>query len=613
MSTTRENTSAIGSPQETTAAKLRDRGPVIVVLLVWFAMLSAALVLVAIYGSNVPSWDDWDMVPAVTGHQPVTFQWLWSQHNEHRVPVPRLAYLALMHLIALDFRVGMYFNVLATAALALAMVLTIRRVRGHSSYFDSFVPVVLLNWSQGPSFLWCWQVQFYASMLLAGVVLILVVRTRPRPKLSLGMTIGICLCLLPLCGANGVGLVPALALWVGYTAFLYWSTGTFAGRRDAVILGLFAGTAILLVSFYFIGYHRVPYHPSTHNPLVMLKTATQFLTMGFGPGVVGLSFIQRSPMRFWSIICAAVTGLFLLTSWMLLTIWRKQPDERPRAAGLLLFLVAMASLAVGLSMRRDGFEIRYVTLSVPALCAVYFVWSLYGAPRLQNAIRAILLATALIVLVPNTLWGLRYARDLRTHLAAFEADMAAGLSPSQLIHRHADYLHPHHLVILDYLPMLREGQVGTFRQLRDDPVFQEISLPLAPVELHAMEWDNGVARATAANAWLTFELPEDVQTSAIRLRYTYSNHKGTEPYLAIYWKSSDQPDFSEGSYSKYSPTGDRANWKAGTWTRLGDEFSTVYVAVSHPVKSVRLRLRFETGTMKIHELTLLALVEGAAQ
>ena len=42
----------------------------------WAAMLAAALYFVAHYASNVPSWDDWDMVPTLTRNQPVTWDWL---------------------------------------------------------------------------------------------------------------------------------------------------------------------------------------------------------------------------------------------------------------------------------------------------------------------------------------------------------------------------------------------------------------------------------------------------------------------------------------------------------------------------------------------------------
>jgi hypothetical protein len=60
-------------------------------------MVAAALWLVASCGSNVPIWDDLGMVPTITNHQPIAVSWLWSQHNEHRAPVPRLLYLGLIH------------------------------------------------------------------------------------------------------------------------------------------------------------------------------------------------------------------------------------------------------------------------------------------------------------------------------------------------------------------------------------------------------------------------------------------------------------------------------------------------------------------------------------
>src|SRR5213593_1905318 len=114
----------------------------------WAFMRLAGLLFVAHYGSNVPSWDDWDMVPTLTHNQPVTWEWLWSQHNEHRVPVPRLAFLGLIHLTTLDFRVPMFFNFLAMAALAAAMTVVVRRLRGTPSLSDVFFPLATLNIGQ---------------------------------------------------------------------------------------------------------------------------------------------------------------------------------------------------------------------------------------------------------------------------------------------------------------------------------------------------------------------------------------------------------------------------------------------------------------------------------
>ncbi|MCC6745615.1 MAG: hypothetical protein IT175_17270, partial [Acidobacteria bacterium] len=43
-----------------------------------FAVMSAALYFYVWYfGRNVPFWDDWEFVPAMTGHEPLSLPWLW--------------------------------------------------------------------------------------------------------------------------------------------------------------------------------------------------------------------------------------------------------------------------------------------------------------------------------------------------------------------------------------------------------------------------------------------------------------------------------------------------------------------------------------------------------
>src|SRR5919206_1760323 len=158
----------------------RTRLPALLVWVVWATTLAAALGFVARFGSNVPSWDDWDMVPTLTGRQPVTPAWLWSQHNEHRVPLPRLLFLALNRLTVTDFRVTMYFDLLAMAGVASAMILTARRIRGRTILADAFFALLLLNWGQAANLLWGWQLQFYASVIMACIALLAMARGAAR-------------------------------------------------------------------------------------------------------------------------------------------------------------------------------------------------------------------------------------------------------------------------------------------------------------------------------------------------------------------------------------------------------------------------------------------------
>ena len=67
-------------------------------------MLSMAVLYVIRFGPDVPRWDDYAVIPQLTGAQPVTLAWLWSQHSEHRIPLARLILLGTFRLTGADPR-----------------------------------------------------------------------------------------------------------------------------------------------------------------------------------------------------------------------------------------------------------------------------------------------------------------------------------------------------------------------------------------------------------------------------------------------------------------------------------------------------------------------------
>jgi hypothetical protein len=112
----------------------------------WLVMISAAVVLVVRYGVDVPLWDDFALVPVLTGEKPLTVGWLWAQHNESRIALSKLVLLGAYRLSGFDFRAGMFLNVVALGVLAYSLIRVARELRGASSYSDAFFPIVLLNW-----------------------------------------------------------------------------------------------------------------------------------------------------------------------------------------------------------------------------------------------------------------------------------------------------------------------------------------------------------------------------------------------------------------------------------------------------------------------------------
>src|SRR5262249_22179974 len=153
--------------------------------------------------------------PHATGNGAPTAGWLWALHSEHRLPLPRLVLLALLELTGLDFRAGMVVNALALASLSAGLIVAAGPLRGRAGVAAAFFALMLLRWGHAENLLWSWQVGFILPTCLAGTVLLVIVRQGTRLTAAGAAAAGVCLVLLPLCGANGVALVPALALWLG--------------------------------------------------------------------------------------------------------------------------------------------------------------------------------------------------------------------------------------------------------------------------------------------------------------------------------------------------------------------------------------------------------------
>src|SRR5262249_6477521 len=155
------------------------------------------------------------------------------------------------------------------------------------------------------------------------------------------------------------------------------------------------------------------------------------------------------------------------------------------------FLAAFVSLALVLGWARAaaevdrGFRGRYLTLVVPALCCVYFIWELYydGSALGRLAQMSLFLLTCLLFPF-NTQYGYDYGYHHRAQLKGFEQDMAAGVPVSVLVDRYYDYVYlkTGEDDFARDMRLLRQAQVGPFVQLQEDDAYQAVYLPVVPVD-----------------------------------------------------------------------------------------------------------------------------------
>jgi hypothetical protein len=509
--------------------------------------------------SFMPFSDDWWTVPAVTGDQPLTVEWLWLDEGDHRIPLPKLLVTALYKLSGGDYRVGPMANVLSLGMLAFAMMWAARRLRGWTRYTDALFPLALMTLNSERLFIGL-GVSFVPSTIFACIVLLIIAGRGTQPSGGTSILTGILVLGLALMGPQGLALVPALALWLVYLGILHWRSSGRWGRWISVVVWGLTATALLFVPLYFVGLRLSKASPPSPSYWATLRTSLEFLSYGFG--WAASSFWTGADDSIPPVFGAAVVALSLLSAALLVVVLLKQPQERPRALGLLLFLGAMAALAWSMGSARAGrgpgagYQGRYVILATPLLCCLYLIWECYGPPRSRRLIQVGLFTALCILFSQNVRGTLQFAKEYREQMAAAEQDVLAGMTPRAITTRHASFVYDSQAgpdeeeYMISLLSMLRRAGIKPFTSMAEEPVTQEIAFPVVPVAMNQMTWKDGVGEGHGEDPYLVFALPEPQLVHAIRVTCAYER---TDPPITfqVFWRKSDQQDFEEArSYTQ---------------------------------------------------------------
>lgn len=130
------------------------------------------IVLVAHFAVNVPSEDQWEMVPLFQkiGNHTITLSSIWHQHNEHRIFFPLLVLLANAYITHWNTVIEMYIGVAVAAfsAILLFRLLehnikdkTLALMAGFLTAAWFFSPIQWGNW------LWGWQLEWFMCVAAA--------------------------------------------------------------------------------------------------------------------------------------------------------------------------------------------------------------------------------------------------------------------------------------------------------------------------------------------------------------------------------------------------------------------------------------------------------------
>jgi hypothetical protein len=447
-------------------ARWRELASPICVWTVWAAMTAAAILFVRYYSRNIPYVDDLALVPMMTGHQPVNLQWLWSLHNEHRPVVSRLIMAGLYRLISPDFRLGMYVNAGLLSAAAASMLVAVRRLRGHTSVMDVVLPMSILSLGQAETLMISFAMNLTLTTWISCLLIALASRSTGRPGWRLTVTLGLLLVLLPLCGGSGLVMLPPLVLWLAYRIRCCGS-GRAAVTSEQKIGLLFLIACLAVAAVYMVGYGMPAGHRPPPSFAAVLSTLLGYLSLVFCP----------SDHTHWFLAGLAAASLLAATFVRLGWVALRQPADRLRAVALSSVLLAMFCAAAAVGVTRSfigapwgGIAGRYVTTTAPLFAALYVAWLVSGPALARRVVHLTLLAAVALSLTPNIRSSVLFGDERLVSYRKIERCLKTHPRVSKAVEIACPTLHPSPEFVRQSLVMLKNAQVGAFRNLVDDRV-----------------------------------------------------------------------------------------------------------------------------------------------
>ena len=251
---------------------------------------SCAYMMVATY-SPLPFWDGWIQVMySAEGGNPLTLDWIWSQYNEHRMPIPKLFLLADLHWFHAT-QVFLLCSIFAILLLQLLVFAWMLRALGgwRGSLWRTGVGLAafcLFCLSQWENLTWGMQVCFvlpglFASLAFIGLLQYWTTNWQSPQSRHWGYL------LLSIAGALG-------ASWCYANGNLLWPILVVAALvlrlgLPAVLTYIVAGT--LSTTLYLYGYIR----PASNTSIGSIPATAKYLAAYFGSSWVKRAANTVSP------------------------------------------------------------------------------------------------------------------------------------------------------------------------------------------------------------------------------------------------------------------------------------------------------------------------------
>lgn len=425
---------------------------------VWLFVLCMGAVLVRkILQMHSPLfyWDELANVARLTGEAPVTLDWLWEQHNEHRIPLPRLIYLGLAWLAGGWTGIVSLFGAIAMIAVTFGLTQMIQRLRGRNTLLDIFFPLTLLHFGHAENLIYPFQICFVLLPILVFVPLI----TSQGGTLRCWRLWALALCsiCLPLIGGHGAIAGVSFGTWLVINGVLLWKANP---QVKLPAIGSFSSGMLtfLLVALYLHGFHG-NHLGNSPSHLLTLRTAGNFFAVSVGPAG------GQSLDAFIAVILGGCTFVSILL--LLREIFR--PERRMVALGLgaIIAAVVVTGFAVGQSRAvlgaNAGSAARYALLSAPLIVACYVCFALYLDRRFSEFAQFGLMLIVAGALVTNHTMGREQAFLRAEREKSLIAELKAGGDVDALMIKHNGIIYWDPAAASHAVKAMKKAKMGPFK------------------------------------------------------------------------------------------------------------------------------------------------------
>ena len=385
-------------------------------------LIPAILLVICVskYAVNVPYGDEWLIIPLIEkwqNHQ-LTFADIFQQHNEHRIAIPKLIYLAFAQLTHWNLQAEMFFSIAlcigTSVGLYLLLQRTVRLPRTQVLLLWIVCNALIFSPTQAENWLWGFQLQVFIPNLCL-VAALVAVSAEPgsltRWTLAAGLTV-----IATFSFGNGLVLWPVLSLFM-----------LLRRDRRTLLIG-WAVLCSIVVAVYFVHYLPAPKsRPVTGN---WLDYPAYFLVFLGGP-------LMRQRLLFSAVAIGAI-AVTLFGAFFTYFVRRGGERLNRAAPWLALGSYAIASAAIAACTRVHGEPLqaadsRYITISQNIYLALIVLSFLaFEAAGREHKGFFKWLASSKVPLITGivVLASIAFPAGI-THMAVIQRNITAGLAALQ--------------------------------------------------------------------------------------------------------------------------------------------------------------------------------------